>query len=170
MREFVFLALANHLPRLRFFDRFRDRILKLAGMKIHGRCTIWGPLTIRPIGSIANIEIGEGSFLNTETRFGLHNKRIIIGKNVLIGPRVSFEAADHGLVYVENTGRGTISETIVVEDEVWLGAGVVVTKGVTIGKGSVVAAGAVVTKNVDAGTVVGGIPAKIIRRIDDVGK
>jgi len=48
---------------------------------------------------------------------------------------------------------------------VWIGAGVIVTGGVTIGKGAVVAAGAVVTKDVAPMTIVGGVPAKLIREI-----
>lgn len=167
MREFFFITLANHLPRFRIFDRIRDRILTLAGLKIKGRCMIWGPLTIRPIGRAANIEIGNGSFLNTETRFGLHIAKVIIGENVLIGPRVSFETVNHGLKYYENTGRETSSKTIVVEDEVWIGAGVIITQGVTIGRGAVVSAGAVVTKDVEPNTIVGGVPAKFIKNIPD---
>jgi acetyltransferase-like isoleucine patch superfamily enzyme len=62
--------------------------------------------------------------------------------------------------------QGITAQGIVVEDDVWLGAGAVITDGVRIGKGSVVAAGAVVTKDVPPHTVVGGVPAKIIKSID----
>ena len=53
-----------------------------------------------------------------------------------------------------------------IEDDVWLGAGAVVTDGVRVGRGAVVAAGAVVTKDVPPHTVVGGVPARIIKEID----
>jgi acetyltransferase-like isoleucine patch superfamily enzyme len=56
-----------------------------------------GPLTIRPIGCVKNIEIGEGSTLNTETRFGVPQSKVIIGRKVQIGPRVMFETVNHGL-------------------------------------------------------------------------
>jgi len=62
------------------------------------------------------------------------------------------------------------SKPIVVEDEVWIGGGSVITQGITIGRGSVVAAGAVVTKDVEAYTIVGGVPAKQIRKIDEVNE
>ncbi|WP_165251625.1 DapH/DapD/GlmU-related protein [Adlercreutzia sp. ZJ304] len=52
-----------------------------------------------------------------------------------------------------------------IEDDVWIGSGAIVLPGVRIGRGSVVAAGAVVTKDVPSMTVVGGIPAKPIKRI-----
>jgi acetyltransferase-like isoleucine patch superfamily enzyme len=61
--------------------------------------------------------------------------------------------------------QGITAEGIVIEDDVWIGAGAIITDGVHIGKGAVVAAGAVVTKDVLAHTVVGGIPAKVIKEI-----
>lgn len=163
MRELLFLTLANNLPRLWICDKLRFILLKAAGLRIEGRCTIWGPFTIRPIGGAKNIEIGKGSFLNTDIRFGVPIDKVTIGRNVQIGPRVMFETKNHGLVYEPNKGRGGWSKPIVVEDEVWIGAGSIITQGVTIGRGAVVAAGAVVTKNVKANTVVGGVPAKFIK-------
>jgi acetyltransferase-like isoleucine patch superfamily enzyme len=61
--------------------------------------------------------------------------------------------------------QGITAQGIVIEDDVWLGAGVVVTDGVRIGRGAVVAAGAVVTNDVPPHTVVGGVPARIIREL-----
>lgn len=166
MRELIFLTLANNLPRLKVFDRIKFVLYRLAGLKIRGRCTIWGPLTIRPIGAAGNIEIGKGSFLNTETRFGVPVDKVIIGANVLIGPRVMFETVNHGLQYIPGKGRGFWTKPITVGDEVWIGGGAIITQGVTIGRGAVVAAGAVVTKDVEANTLVGGVPARLIRKID----
>ena len=62
--------------------------------------------------------------------------------------------------------QGITAEGIIIEDDVWLGAGAVITDGVRVGKGAVVAAGAVVTKDVLPHTVVGGVPAKLIKQID----
>lgn len=166
MRELIFLTLANNLPRIEIFDKVRSVIYRMAGLNIKGKSTIWGPLTIRPIGGAKNIEIGKGSFLNTEIRFGVPNDKVIIGDNVLIGPRVMFETVNHGLRYIPGIGRGGSTKPIIIEDEVWIGGGSIITQGVTVGRGSVVAAGAVVTKNVEANTIVGGVPAKFIRKID----
>jgi maltose O-acetyltransferase len=167
MREFIFLTIANNLPRLEICDRLRYKLYRMAGMKIHGKCTLWGPFTIRPIGGVKNIEIGEGTFMNSDTRFGVPSEKITIGKNVQIGPRVMFETMNHGLVYEQGKGRGGWAKPIIIEDEVWIGGGCIVTQGVTIGRGAVVAAGAVVTKDVLPNTVVGGTPAKFIKNTFD---
>jgi acetyltransferase-like isoleucine patch superfamily enzyme len=166
VRELIFLTLANNLPRMRIFDKIRFVVYRLAGLTIKGKCTIWGPLTIRPIGAAKNIEIGKGSFINTEIRFGVPNDKVIIGENVQIGPRVMFETVNHGLRYIPGKGRGGWTKPIIIEDEVWIGGGSIITQGVTIGRGSVVAAGAVVTKDVEANVIVGGVPAKFIRKIE----
>ena len=91
---------------------------------------------------------------------------ITIGKNVLVGPRVMFETVNHGLIFIPDKGRDTSTRPIVISDEVWIGAGAIILQGVTVGRGSVIAAGAVVNKDVEAWTLVGGVPAKLIRRID----
>ncbi len=62
--------------------------------------------------------------------------------------------------------QGITAEGITIEDDVWIGSGAIITDGVRVGKGAVIAAGAVVTKDVTAHTVVGGVPAKVIRGID----
>ena len=167
MRELIFLTLANNLPRMKIFDKVRFVIYRMAGLTIKGRCTIWGPLTIRPIGGAKNIEIGKGSFINTEIRFGAPKDKVIIGANVQIGPRVMFETVNHGLRYIPGQGRGGWTKPIIIEDEVWVGGGAIITQGVTVGRGSVVAAGAVVTKDVEPNTIVGGVPAKFIRKIEN---
>jgi acetyltransferase-like isoleucine patch superfamily enzyme len=84
-----------------------------------------------------------------------------IGVGALIGPYVVINSGNHR--YSDRTrairGQGHDCEPIVIADDVWVGAGATILKGVTIGEGAVVAAGAVVTNNVDPFTIVGGIPA-----------
>jgi acetyltransferase-like isoleucine patch superfamily enzyme len=62
--------------------------------------------------------------------------------------------------------QGITAQGITIEDDVWIGSGAIITDGVHIEKGAVVAAGAVVVNDVPAHTVVGGIPAKVLRNID----
>ena len=170
MRELLFLTLANHLPRLKACDGWRPGLLRLAGMRVGRGCTIWGGLDIRPVGAVRNVTIGDGTFVNSGLRVGAKDETVTIGSRVQIGPRVMFETMTHGLVYEPGQGRGGSTKPIVVEDEVWIGAGVIVTQGVTIGRGAVVAAGAVVTKDVPAETVVGGVPARVLRSVHEDGE
>lgn len=171
-REFLFLGLANHLPRLRLSDKIRWMLLKAAGFDMRGRSTVYGPVTLRPIGGARSVSIAKGCFINTEVRFACPKASISLGQRCRIGPRVCFEGAQHSLYLNEKGRRGTTGAPIVVGDDVWIGAGAIVTAGVTIGEGAVVAAGAVVTQSVPAFTLVGGVPAKVIRALnpEDEGK
>lgn len=166
MREFFFLTLANHLPRMKPFDYGRFLLYKLAGIKISGKALIFGPLIIRPIGCAKHISIGDGTFLNTHIRFGCPEDEIIIGSNCQIGPGTMFETTQHGLLYDPEKGRGSYTRPITIQDKVWIGAGAIILAGITIGEGAVVAAGAVVTKDVAPLTLVGGVPAKVIKKLD----
>lgn len=85
----------------------------------------------------------------------------------MIGPRVSFESASHHIVFEEGKGRGFFTKEIVIQDKVWIGAGAIVLQGVTIEEGAVVAAGAVVNRDVKRYTLVGGVPARFIKKIPD---
>jgi acetyltransferase-like isoleucine patch superfamily enzyme len=93
---------------------------------------------------------------------------VVIGDRVYTSPFTQIIAVNHVFddPKVPFVDQGITAEGIVIEDDVWLGAGAVITDGVRVGKGAVVAAGAVVTKDVSPHTVVGGVPAKIIKSID----
>ena len=91
-----------------------------------------------------------------------------IGDRVYTSPFTQIIAVNHVFddpqrPFVE---QGITAAGIVIEDDVWLGAGAIITDGVRVGKGAVVAAGAVVTRDVPPHSVVGGVPAKIIKQID----
>ncbi len=92
---------------------------------------------------------------------------VTLGNRVYTSPFTQIIAVNH--VFNDPTRpfieQGLTAEGIVIEDDVWLGAGAVITDGVRVGKGAVVAAGAVVTKDVPPHTVVGGVPARVIKEI-----
>jgi acetyltransferase-like isoleucine patch superfamily enzyme len=92
---------------------------------------------------------------------------VTIGERVYTSPFTQIIAVNHVFDDPERpfVDQGITAQGIVIEDDVWLGANVVVTDGVHIGKGAVVAAGAVVTKDVPAHTVVAGVPARPIKQI-----
>jgi acetyltransferase-like isoleucine patch superfamily enzyme len=91
-----------------------------------------------------------------------------IGDRVYTSPFTQIIAVNHVFDDPEAPfiDQGITAEGIVIEDDVWLGSGAIITDGVRIGKGAVVAAGAVVTQDISANTVVGGIPARVIRATD----
>lgn len=168
LREAIFLWIANHLPRLHTADALRALVLKLAGMRIQSPAHIWAPIEIRPIGAAGQIRIGRESFVNSHARFAARPPATItIGTGALIGPHCSFETVNHALVADEKGFRVAEPASIVLEDHVWLGAGVIILPGVTIGRGSVIAAGAVVAADVPSYSLHGGVPAKLIRPLDE---
>ncbi len=93
---------------------------------------------------------------------------VTIGNRVYTSPMTQLIAVNHVFTDPERpfVDQGITAEGIVIEDDVWLGSAAVVTDGVRVGRGSVVAAGAVVTKDVPPHTVVGGVPARVIREVD----
>jgi acetyltransferase-like isoleucine patch superfamily enzyme len=114
----------------------------------------------------AGITIGRDSLVGEYSvirgQGGVH-----IGDRVYTSPFTQIIAVNHvfddpSQPFVE---QGITAQGIQIEDDVWLGAGVVITDGVRIGKGAVIAAGAVVTKDVPPHTVVAGVPAKPVKEI-----
>ena len=125
-------------------------------------------IRVHPTASIRhpeNVYIGENSHINHNCSIwpGEHSK-IILGDNLLMGPGVSIQAANHG-TYIDQVmmTQPENEKDIVIGNDCWLGSNVTVVAGVTIADGCVVAAGAVVTKSVtEPYSIVGGVPAKVI--------
>ncbi|GAA3853429.1 DapH/DapD/GlmU-related protein [Streptomyces sedi] len=107
---------------------------------------------------------GENVFVNQGCTF-MDKGGISIGNGVMIGPRVSLITGGHPLPLAERRAYLSLAP-IVVEDDVWIGATAVILQGVTIGAGAVVAAGAVVSRDVPAGTLVAGTPARVVKSVD----
>lgn len=106
------------------------------------------------------------------TRVGIHNTIIgpvTIGNHVNLAQGIVVTALNHNFndTTLRIDEQGVSTNPVVIEDDVWIGANAVILPGVTIGRHSVVAAGAVVTKNVEAGSLVAGMPAKLIKKITE---
>ena len=110
-----------------------------------------------------NISFGKNVFVNSCCHFQ-DQGGIKIGDGVFIGHNVVFATATHDLNPRMN--RKLFYKPIEIKNNVWIGSNATILQGVTIGEWSVIAAGAVVTKNVEPFTVVGGIPAKFIKKVD----
>src|SRR5436190_21895076 len=114
-----------------------------------------------------NIRVGRNVFVNHACEF-MNRGGITIEDDALIGPKVNLVTINHPLDPA--TRRSTYCAPIVIRRGAWLGAGVSVMPGVTIGENAVVAANAVVTGDVPDNVVVGGIPARFIRHIEPAGQ
>lgn len=109
-----------------------------------------------------NIVIGKNVFINSGCRFQ-DQGGISIGDGTFIGYNAVLATLNHGIAIKDR--RDTYPQPIQIGQNVWLGANVTITPGVTIGDGAIIAAGAVVNRNVAAYTIVGGVPAKLIRAL-----
>ncbi|MDE5990292.1 MAG: sugar O-acetyltransferase [Clostridia bacterium] len=110
-----------------------------------------------------NITVGKNVFINSGCCFQ-DQGGIEIGDNALIGQQVVIATINHDLPPEK---RGSmLPAPVKIGNRVWIGAHATILSGVTIGDNSIVAAGAVVTKDVPKNVVVGGVPAKILKRIE----
>lgn len=112
----------------------------------------------------SNIYCGDNVYFNMNCVI-LDGMKVKIGSYVLFGPGVQIYTATHPLDWQQRR-KEEYSKPIVIGDDCWIGGGAVICPGVTVGNRSVVAAGAVVTKDVPDDTLVGGNPAKVIRRLE----
>jgi len=110
------------------------------------------------VSSNAELIIGSG-YMNKNSCIRCY-KRIEIGQNVKISEGVKIRDSDNHTIKGK---EGEDTKPIIIKDNVWIGMNAIILKGVTIGEGAIIAAGAVVNKDVPAHTLVGGVPAKIIK-------
>jgi acetyltransferase-like isoleucine patch superfamily enzyme len=108
------------------------------------------------------ITIEQGAYINRYTMIDAHES-IIISKECMIGPHCYITDGDHGMEMDIPVGKQPMTTApVLLEEGVWLGAGVKVLKGVTIGRHAVVGAGAVVTKSIPPGGIAVGVPSRVI--------
>jgi acetyltransferase-like isoleucine patch superfamily enzyme len=143
--------------------------LSKRGVVFGDRCTVGRGAVVTPSGVLGG-EPGEGLRMGDHSNLGAWayvgcSGFITIGSHVLMGPRVSLLAEDHNAASAEEPikAQGVTRLPITIEDDVWLGAGSIVTGGVIVGRGSIVAAGSVVTRDVEPFSIVAGVPAKLVR-------
>ncbi len=126
---------------------------------VHPTSTIKSPHKIIPGSRTPGITAG----CHIDGRNG-----IIIGSNVWIGPRVSIISMNHDINSYQNY---IFSQPVIIRDNCWLATNCVILAGVELGEHTVVSAGAVVTKTfLDGNVVLGGVPAKVIKRLDIYNK
>lgn len=113
-----------------------------------------------------HISIGDRTFINFNAVF-LDPAPITVGANVQIGPNVQLLTATHEMDTERRRAGWERAEPVTIGDNVWLGGGVIVCPGVTIGENTVVGAGSVVTRDLPAGVLAVGSPARVVRTLTD---
>lgn len=161
--KMLYNVLAKHMP-------LSDGRMSFGSKKLRAFC---GKLILNHCGSNVNIE--KGAQFSSEISLGdnsgigvnaMISSYVTIGNDVMMGPDCIILTANHGM---ELNGvpmcrqKHAESSPVVIEDDVWIGARVIILPGVHVGTGSVIGAGSVVTKNVEPYSIVGGNPAKLIR-------
>ena len=142
-------------------DQMRERLSEIIGTKIDESTTVFAPFYTN-FGRF--IQMGKNVFINHACTF-LDMGGITIENDVQIGPKVNLITENHPLDPANR--KALICKPIVIKRNAWIGAAVTILPGVTIGENAVVAAGAVVSKDVPDNVIVGGVPAKIIKPIEN---
>ena len=139
----------------------RDRLSEITGSQIDRSTIVFVPFYTN-FGK--HIAIGKNVFINHACSF-LDMGGITIEDGVQIGPRVNLITENHP---VDPTKRKDLDlKPVLIKRNAWIGAGATILPGVTVGENSIVAAGALVNSDVPANTIVGGVPAKVIKSIDE---
>lgn len=142
-------------------DALRRRLLSELLGGIGSRCSIEPPFFC-DYGS--NIVLGDDVFVNFGGVF-LDPGRIIVGDKVQVGPMVQLLAADHPREAAARAAGREFARPISIGPRAWLGGGVIVCPGVTIGADSVVGAGSVVVRDLPSGVVAAGNPCRVIKSV-----
>ena len=166
----IYALLGSWLPhyQLGYSWPISKKIKQFSGKLMFSKCGNGIDLG-RKIQFSSNVSIGDNSSLGDNSYI---NGSLIIGNDVMIAANCAFIARNHEYARTDipMNKQGNKEKVIVIEDDVWIGYGSIIMPGVKIGKGSIIAAGSVVTKDVDPYYIVGGVPAKIIKKrgVDEI--
>lgn len=120
--------------------------------------------------SFSTIYIKDDVYIGKGAKFSARHAQIHIGNKVMFGPNVTIRGGNHNTTVLGKfmadveIKREADDQNVIIEDDIWVGTGAIILKGVTIRRGSIVAAGAVVTKSFPPYSVIGGVPAKLIKK------
>ena len=170
----VFVSRLSNRPRRMNLDgRGMPQVIGPLKITMGNDCRVSAQVTLsgRTAGATQpELIIGNNVGLSWQTGIYI-GRKVIIGNNVRIGGQGTLAGYPGHPIDAAARARGEPdaddqARDIVLEDDVWLARGVIVNAGVTIGRGTIVAAGSVVTRDLPAGVLAGGVPAKIIKEID----
>lgn len=149
------------LPRYKFLNYIKKTFLTIIGSEIGSNPIFYPGVWIMPPNNLIvgdNVDFAKDVQITT-------GGTVVIGDRVLIGYGTKILSSNHMIPEEKQRifDAGHTHSKIKIEDDVWIGANCIILPGVTLGEGSVIAAGSVVTKNVPCFSIVGGVPAKLIK-------
>jgi len=144
----------------------RRGVLRLAGAPLRRSAHVMGGTYFsRP----ANLKVGERCLINRGCYLDLH-ALITLGDDVVVGHGTAVITSRHRLGPEERRAGSVEGVPVTIGSGAWVGANVTILPGVTVGRGAVVAAGAVVIRDVPANSLVAGVPARVVRKLDPHGE
>ena len=147
----------------KFWSLFYKKSMKECGQRVYLRPTCSN------FKGLWNISIGNYTSIPKGAVFYCTEAPLTIGDKVIFGPNPTIITGDHRIdvigKYIIDSHDKLIENDapVIIEDDVWTGANITILKGVTIGRGSVIAAGAVVNKSCPPYSIIGGVPAKVLK-------
>jgi acetyltransferase-like isoleucine patch superfamily enzyme len=148
------------------FTRLRMRLLRVIGVSIGDDTIVCGRIGIAGSRHAQRkLRIGASCMINDGCRFDTGSP-ITIGDRVFLGHEVTVLTTTHDIGPHDKRCHGVRSEAVSIGNGAWIGTRALILPGVHVGDGCVIAAGAVVTDPVPDDTLVGGVPAKVLRRLD----
>jgi len=158
----ICLHIINTLLSTTKFFKLKNLLLNISGISVGYNSKIVGPIKI---GTIASLKIGKecwiGSGLNI---YG--NGNVVIGDRCDLAPDISFVTGSHEIGDTNRRAGKGISYSIEVSDGCWIGARATIVGNIKINKSSIIGTSSLVNKNVLENTIVGGIPAKVIKVLE----
>lgn len=158
-----FYVIFRYLSSSRFYFKIKNRIYFNLGVNINEDVIVERYVDLL---GMKNISIGNGSFVGKGCRLVAYNEKILIGKNVLIAANTIILTRTHN--FKDNNTpinkQGYNNKPVNIGNDVWIGVNCVILCGVTIGEGAIIAANSVVNRDVEPYTIVGGSPARLIKK------
>jgi maltose O-acetyltransferase len=163
MLSYIIQLLFLFIPDTRFY-RLKSYLLRLRGFQIANNVRVVSSVKMK----LKYLSIGENSFIGHETLITGGDALVQIGKNVDIGPRCLIVTGTHeiGESY-HRAGKGK-SLPIVIRNGTWVGASTTILGNCCIGKGCVIAAGSLIRDNFGDDLLIGGVPGRIIRNLENL--
>jgi len=153
-----------------FLRNASNRVLRMFMLRRFKKCGSNVKFYAFDFLSYGTIEIGDDVYIGRGAKFSAAHAIIHIGSKVMFGPNVLIRGGNHNtdvlgkFMFDVKEKRSFDDEDVVISDDVWVGANATILKGVTIGRGSIVAAGALLNKTYPPYSVIGGLPAKVLKR------